>query len=78
MANSQNGSAPKDAQDALQKLNDRLTLLNGNLQTSRLAEYAKVQQEAQLERQIQLMHQAMVAGIPAQAFTSMTVFGNER
>jgi conjugative transfer pilus assembly protein TraH len=78
MANSQNGSAPKDAQDALQKLNERLTLLNGNLQASRLAEYAKVQQEAQLERQIQLMHQAMVAGIPAQAFTSMTVFGNER
>lgn len=78
MANSQNGSAPKDAQDALQKLNERLTLLNSNLQTSRLAEYAKVQQQAELERQIQLMHQTMVAGIPAQAFTSMTVFGESR
>lgn len=78
MANSQNGSAPKDAQDALQKLNDRLILISQNLQTSRLAEYGKVQQEAELERQIQLLHQAMVAGIPAQAFTSMTVFGESR
>nr|SPS06046.1 protein of unknown function [Candidatus Nitrotoga fabula] len=44
----------------------------------RIAEYNKTSGEANLQRQIQLMHQAMVAGIPAQAFTSMTIFGSER
>ena len=75
LANSQNGPTPQDAQDALQKLSDRIIALKTELQTTRLAEYSAVQKEAELERQLQLMHQSMVAGIPAQAFTSMTVFG---
>ena len=74
ISNSQSGSVPQDAQDALSKLHDRLDVLKTVLNTTRLAEYSHVQQEADLERQIQLMHQTMVAGIPAQAFTSMAVF----
>lgn len=78
MANSQNGSVPNDAQEALQRLTDRLTKLSQALQTQRLAEYAKVQQEAQLERQIQLLQQTMIAGIPSQAFNSMVTYGEVR
>jgi hypothetical protein len=75
MGNGQNGPTAPDARQALQQLQARLDTLKVELNTQRIAEYGKLQQQADLERQLQLMHQAMVAGIPAQAFTSMVVFG---
>lgn len=78
LANAESGAVPPDAQTAIAQLQTRLSNLSTLVQTMRIAEYNKTSGEANLQRQIQLMHQAMVAGIPAQAFTSMTVFGSER
>jgi len=78
MGNGQNGPTAPDARQALQQLRERLDTLKVELNTQRIAEYGKLQQQADLERQLQLMHQTMVAGIPSQAFTSMTVFGTGR
>jgi conjugative transfer pilus assembly protein TraH len=78
LANAESGAVPPDAQTAIAQLHTRLSNLSALVQTMRIAEYTKTSGEANLQRQIQLMHQAMVAGIPAQAFTSMTVFGSER
>jgi conjugative transfer pilus assembly protein TraH len=75
IGNGQNGPTAPDARQALQQLHARLDTLKVELNTQRIAEYGKLQQQADLERQLQLMHQAMVAGIPVQAFTSMVVFG---
>lgn len=63
-----------DAKNALEKLTVNLKVLQENLQSQRLAESANVQKTVEIERQLQLVAQAMNAGIPAQAFTSMQVF----
>lgn len=76
LANSQNGAVPPDAQDAITQLQARLSDLSTNVQGMRMAAYGKVAAEAQLQRQIQLLHQTMIAGMPSQAFNSMVVFGS--
>ncbi len=65
--------AAPDAQQALKELKDNLATLKAELYSQRIAENGKLQSAVELERQLQSLHQAMVAGIPAQAFTSMSV-----
>ncbi len=78
LAHEQHGTLASDASDALNKLNNRLDLLKSEMYTQRLVEFGKVAKEADLERQLQLLNQTMVAGLPAQAFTSMNVFGSRQ
>ncbi|KXS31251.1 MAG: hypothetical protein AWT59_2610 [Candidatus Gallionella acididurans] len=52
--------------------------MKSEMYTQRLVEFGKVAKEADLERQLQLLNQTMVAGLPAQAFTSMNVFGSRQ
>lgn len=74
LAGAKNGSTPPDAKNALTSLSARLDALSSETIQLRSAAFQKVSSIVEMERQIQLMHQAMVAGIPSQAFTSMTVF----
>ena len=74
LAKSENGPVPQDAKSALGQLQNRLTELSAETQRMRIAEYSKASGEVSLQREIQTMHQTMVAGIPAQAFTSMQAF----
>jgi len=74
LAKSENGPVPQDAKSALGQLQNRLTELSAETQRMRIAEYCKASGEVSLQREIQTMHQTMVAGIPAQAFTSMQAF----
>ena len=66
--------AAPDAKDALARLTAQLTDISTNLHNKRVEETNKVMKTVELERRLQLQHQAMIAGIPAQAFTSMQVF----
>ena len=66
--------AAPDAKDALARLTTQLNETSANLHNKRVEETNKVIKTVELERQLQLQHQAMVAGIPVQAFTSMQVF----
>lgn len=66
--------AAPDAKEALGKLTAQLTDISANLHNKRVEETNKVMRTVELERQLQFQHQAMVAGIPAQAFNSMQVF----
>lgn len=74
LAKAENGAVPPDAKEAVAQLQSRLSNLSAQTQTMRIAEYNKTSGEVSIQREIQLMHQTMVAGIPAQAFTSMQVF----
>lgn len=66
--------AAEDAKQALEQLQANLAKLSTELHQQRVDLTNSVLQTAQLERQLQLINQATVAGIPAQAFTSMQVF----
>ena len=66
--------AAPDAKDALAKLATQLDETSAYLHNKRVEETNKVMKTIEIERQLQLHHQAMVAGIPVQAFTSMQVF----
>jgi conjugative transfer pilus assembly protein TraH len=66
--------AAPDAKEALGKLTAQLTDISANLHNKRVEETNKVMRTVELERQLQFQHQAMIAGIPAQAFNSMQVF----
>lgn len=66
--------AAPDAKEALGKLTAQLTDISTKLHNKRVEETNKVMQTVELERRLQLQHQAMIAGIPAQAFNSMQVF----
>lgn len=76
MANIKNGQSPADAKAAIQSLIDSLRAVASDADALRTAEYTKSTTAADLQRQIQLMHQTLIAGIPAQAFNSMSVFGS--
>ncbi len=66
--------AAPDAKEALGKLTAQLTDISTRLHNKRLEETNAIMKAAELERQLQLQHQAMIAGMPAQSFTSMQVF----
>lgn len=66
--------AAPDAKEALGKLTAQLTDISTRLHNKRLEETNSIMKAAELERQLQLQHQAMIAGMPAQSFTSMQVF----
>jgi hypothetical protein len=66
--------AAADAKEALGKLTAQLTDISTRLHNKRVEETSAIMKAAELERQLQFQHQAMIAGIPAQAFTSMQVF----
>lgn len=66
--------AAEDAKQALEQLQGNLTKLSTELHQQRVDLTNSVLQTAELERQLQFIHQATVAGIPAQAFNSMRVF----
>ena len=65
--------AAPDAQEALKQLNDHVANLRQELYAQRTLEYHNMQGAIETERELQMLHQAMVSGIPAQAFTSMSV-----
>jgi len=67
--------ASPDASEALAKLTDKLNDLSQYLSSKRIKETESIISIAERERQLQFMHQAMLAGLPAQAFNSMQVFG---
>ncbi len=75
LANVQNGNVPDDARDAIDSLRRNLSELQTHTFLMRNNEYQKVSAQIDIERQIQLLHQTLLAGIPSQAFTSMAVFG---
>ncbi len=66
--------AAPDAREALGRLTAQLTDISTRLHNKRVEETSSIMKAAELERQLQFQHQAMIAGIPAQAFTSMQVF----
>lgn len=78
LSNGQYGTLAPDATDALDKLGIGIDKFKAELYTQRLVEYAAAQKQADLERELQLLNQTMLAGIPAQAFNSMSVFGGTR
>ena len=78
MANGQYGTLAPDASEALSKLGAGIDRFKAELYTQRIVEYAAAQKQADLERELQLLNQTMVAGLPVQAFNSMTVFGSRQ
>ena len=75
LSHGQLGTLAPDATAALEKLGIGIDKFKAELYTQRLVEYAAVQKQAEVERELQLLNQTMLAGIPAQAFNSMSVFG---
>lgn len=74
MQSGQSEAKAEDAQAALTQLKDNLEQLNKDIMAQRLIEAANVQKQIEVERQLQMLMQAMNSGIPSQAFTSMQVF----
>ncbi|MGZ8257242.1 MAG: conjugal transfer protein TraH [Gallionella sp.] len=72
-----NSTGAADAAAALDKLIDNLDKNSVALYAARQAEYQKITQNIEMQQKIQLMHQTMIAGLPAQAFNSITVFGSK-
>lgn len=66
--------AAVDAKKALDQLIVHLAVVRGEMHRRRIDQTNSIMKTAELERQLQFIHQATVAGIPAQAFTSMQVF----
>lgn len=66
--------AAPDAKEALAKLTSQLADVSTNLHRKRVIETNSIMRAADLERQLQLMHQATISGMPAQSFNSMQAF----
>lgn len=73
--NTSTGAA--DAEAAIKQLIDNLDVSATALYHARQIEYLKITQNVEMQQQIQLMHQTMIAGLPAQAFNSVLVFGGK-
>lgn len=67
-------SLSADAKEAIKEIKDNLEKTIASLDTQKILEYAKIETDIEIERQLQLLQQSMNAGIPAQAFNSMSVF----
>lgn len=77
MINMQTGTGAPDTDGALEKLINNLEKSQGLLYAARQAEYQNITRNVEMQQQIQLMHQTTIAGLPAQAFNSMVVFGSK-
>jgi len=72
------GSAnPSTVIAAANEIRKNVEMLIAATNTMHIDEYKKAESIVDMERELQLMHQAMVAGIPAQAFNSVAAFGEK-
>lgn len=73
----QSSTTAQDAEVAIGQLIANLEKSEEILYAARQSEYQKITRNVEMQQQLQLMHQTMIAGLPAQAFNSMAVFGSK-